>query len=204
MQTAFPCGIYLNPVAKNHKAVKCDNCDLWIHIKCKKINLQTYNLLINDSTVWYCLTCSKKLFPFSSLNRNYLHSTIPGKAIKFKAFTRKRSSLENVLIDKLNDAVSESDLEKSSQYFEVDDFKKEFNSNNYKVTNFFHMNISSLSYDFDQLETLLSEINISFDVIRITETRPKKRTLESQTLISMDITLNTHLDRSLVEGHYFM
>ena len=58
MLTAFPCGICLNPVAKNHKAVKCDNCDLWIHIKCNKINVQTYNLLINDNTVWYCLTCS--------------------------------------------------------------------------------------------------------------------------------------------------
>ena len=73
MPTAFPCGICLNPVVKNHhKAVKCDNCDLWIHIKCNKINVQTYNLLINDNTVSYCLTCSKKLFPFSALNDNDL------------------------------------------------------------------------------------------------------------------------------------
>ena len=38
------------------------------------------------------------------------------------------------------------------------------------------MNISSLS---DQLHTLLSEINISFDVIGITETRLKKQTLRT-------------------------
>ena len=106
MPTAFPCGICLNIVAKNHKAVKCDSCELWIHIKCNKINVQAYNLLINDNTVWYCLTCSKKLFPFSALNDNDLHLTIQRETIKFKAFTRKRSSLENVLIDKLNDAVS--------------------------------------------------------------------------------------------------
>ena len=170
MPAAFPCGICLNPVAKNHKAVKCDNCDLWIHIKCNKIKVQTYNLLINDNTVWYCLTCSKKLYPFSALNDNDFHSTIQGKTIKFKAFTRKRSSIENVITDKLNDAVSESDLENSSQYFEVDDFNKAFNSSNHKGAIFFHMNISSLSYNFDQLHTLLSEINISFDVIGITET----------------------------------
>ena len=170
MPAAFPCGIYLNPVAKNHKAVKWDICDLWIHIKCNKINIQRYHLLINDNTVWSCLTCSKKLYPFLVLNYNDFHSTIQGKIIKFKAFTRKRSSIENAIIDKLNDAVSESDLQNSSKYFEVDDFNKAFNSSNHKGTNFFHMNISSLSYNFDQLHTLLSEINISFDVIGITET----------------------------------
>ena len=112
-----------------------------------------HNLLINDNTVWYCLICSKKLYPFSALNDNDFHSIIQGKTIKFKAFTRKRSSIENVITDKLNDAVSESDLENSSQYFEVDDFNKAFNSSNHKGTNFFHI-----------------KINISFDVIGITET----------------------------------
>ena len=170
MLAAFTCGICLNPVAKNHKAVKCDNCDLWIHIKCNKINVQTFNLLINDNTVWYCLTCSNKLYPFSALNDNVFHSTTQDKTIKFKAFTRKRSSTGNVIIDKLNDTISESDLENSSQYFEVDDFNKAFNSSNHKGINFFRMNISSLLFNFDQLHTLLSEINISFDVIGITET----------------------------------
>ena len=170
MPAAFPCGICLNSVAKNHKAVKCDSCNLWIHIKCNKINVQTYNLLINDNTVWCCLTCSKKLYPFSALNDNDFHSTIQGKTIKFKAFTRKRSSIENVIIDKLNDVVSKSDLKNFSQYFEPDEFNKAFISSNHKGTNFFHMNIYSLSYKYDQLNTLLSEINISFDVIGITKT----------------------------------
>ena len=112
MPAAFPCGICLNPVAKNHKAVKCDNCDLCdcdCHIKCNKINVQTYNLLINDNTIWHCLTCSKNLYPFSALNDNDFHSTIQGETIKFKAFTGKRISIENVIIDKRNDAVGESD-----------------------------------------------------------------------------------------------
>ena len=64
-----------------------------------------------------------------------------------KAFTGKWSFLENVFIDKHNDAVRESDLENSSQYFEVDDFKKAFNSLcqvTVRETIFFHMDISSL------------------------------------------------------------
>ena len=111
-----------------------------------------------------------------------------------KAFTRKWSSLENVVIDKYNDAVRESELENFSQYFKVDDFKKAFNSLcqvTIRVTIFFHMDISSLSYNFDQLHTLLSEINISFDVIRITETQLNNKHQERQTLALMDITLNT-------------
>ena len=41
------------------------------------------------------------------------------------------------------------------------------------------MNISSLSHNFDQLHTLLSQINISFDVIGITETQLKKQTIRT-------------------------
>ena len=42
MPAKFPCKICNNPVAKNHKAVERDNCGLWVHIKCNKINTQTY------------------------------------------------------------------------------------------------------------------------------------------------------------------
>ena len=49
------------------------------------------------------------------------------------------------------------------QYFLKDDFKKTF-----------HMNISSLTYNFDQLHTLLSEINIYFDLIGVAKSRLKK------------------------------
>ena len=82
MPPQFPCGIRLKPVAKNHKAEKCDHCDLWIHIKPNKINRQTYNLLLE-----YCLACSKKFIPFSTLNGNEFHSTIQGKKIKFKTLS---------------------------------------------------------------------------------------------------------------------
>ena len=139
MPTQFPCGICLKPVAKNHKAVKCDYCDLWIHIKCNKINTQTYNLLLNDNSAWYCLVCSKKFIPFSTLNENEFHSTFQGKKIKFKTLSRKRSTLQSTLVDKLNDAINESNLENSLQHFLKDDFNKTFNAVDCKGTNFFHM-----------------------------------------------------------------
>ena len=52
MPAKFPCKICNNPVAKNHKAVECDNCGLWVHIKCNKINTQTYKYLQKESCAW--------------------------------------------------------------------------------------------------------------------------------------------------------
>ena len=114
MPTQFPSGICVKPVAKNHKAVKCDHCDLWIHIKCNKSYTQTYNLLLSDNSAWYYLACPKKFIPFSTLNENEIHSAIQGKKIKFKTLSRKRSTLESTLINKFNDAINESNLENSS------------------------------------------------------------------------------------------
>ena len=45
MPAKFLCKICENPAAKNHKAMQCDKCHLWVHIKCNKINTQTYRLL---------------------------------------------------------------------------------------------------------------------------------------------------------------
>ena len=79
----FPCGICEKPVAKNHKAIQCDKCKLWALIKCNEINVQTYNLLINNESTWYCLKCVRTVFSFSELNKGEFHSTIQGKKIKF-------------------------------------------------------------------------------------------------------------------------
>ena len=175
MPAAFPCGICLNPVAKNHKAVKYDNCSLWIYINCNKTNVQTYNLLINN-TVWYCLTWSKKLYPFSAQMIMAFIQLFKVKQSNLKPSLQKKPhrKCHNRQTQWCSQWIK---LRDSSQYFEVDDFSKAFNSRNHKGTNSFHMNISSLPYNLDQLDTLLSEINISFDVDGITETRLKKQTL---------------------------
>ena len=52
-------------------------------------------------------------------------------------------------------------------------------TSNHKDANFFHLKISSIPYNFEQLHTLLSEISASFNVIGIKETRLKKQTLRT-------------------------
>ena len=43
-----------------------------------------------------------------------------------------------------------------------------------KVLSFFHMNVCSLTKNFDDFNRLLNELNFSFDILAVTETRIKK------------------------------
>ena len=81
MPVKFPCKICKKPVAQNHKAVCCDVCDTWVHIKCNKINTQTYNILKKEKASWSCIECSKDVFPFSKLNETDFSTTIASKKL---------------------------------------------------------------------------------------------------------------------------
>ena len=68
MMVKFTCKICNNAVAKNHHAVQCDHGQLWVHIKCNKINLQTYEFLQKSSLAWYYVKCFKDIIPFSTIS----------------------------------------------------------------------------------------------------------------------------------------
>ena len=70
----FPCMISAKNVHDKNKAVQCDLCDLWIHIKCNKLNCLDYRYLQNCDECWYCIYCCSTIFPFNSLssNKNFL------------------------------------------------------------------------------------------------------------------------------------
>ena len=113
---------------------------------------------------WFCLTCSKTLFPFSELNEEELCSTIQGKKIKFVAVSKRRSENEHILVYRINDVFNETNKEDLSAYFNINDFNSTLDSKEFNNTNFLHLNIASLSYNFDEFYTLLSQLNIKFDI----------------------------------------
>ena len=69
MPVAFPCGICSKPVARNHRAIKCDICKLWIHIKCNNLSKTEYlkHMDDDDNTTWICLLCTNAVIPFTGL-----------------------------------------------------------------------------------------------------------------------------------------
>ena len=88
MTVKFPCKICKKPVAKNYHAIQCDSCNLWIQIKCNKINPQTYKHFQNNNAQWYCIKCFANIIRFTKLSNQQLFETNQGEKIKFKAITK--------------------------------------------------------------------------------------------------------------------
>ena len=61
-----PCSSCLKPVAKNHRAILCDNCDLWAHIKCETISTKIYAEMANSNKQlnFICSSCILNQLPF--------------------------------------------------------------------------------------------------------------------------------------------
>ena len=119
MVVKFPCKICNKAVAKNHHAVRFDHCQLWVQIRCNKINLQTYKFLQKSSFAWYCIKCFEDIIPFSSISDNELSQTKKGKKIKCKVLTKKNILTNHDLIDKLSNDMDDPESEMlSGKYYE--------------------------------------------------------------------------------------
>ena len=61
------CPICIRKVAKNHKAVLCELCNSWVHIKCNKLSIEDYKLFQNNPNLNFtCLKCNESSFPYIS------------------------------------------------------------------------------------------------------------------------------------------
>ena len=60
------------------------------------------------------------------------------------------------------------------KYKDTDYFKNLINDSKRKALSFFHMNVCSLPKNFDSFNILLSKLNVSFDILAITESQIKK------------------------------
>ena len=101
------CKICFKAVANSHHAIQCDNCNIWVHVKCNKINTKTYKFLQKSSAAWYCIKCSEEIYPFLNISNEKLFETNQGKNVKFKVFTKKNSEQNIDLIDTLNKATTD-------------------------------------------------------------------------------------------------
>ena len=170
MIVKYPCKICQKPVAKNHFAIKCDLCNTWVHIACNKITKQTYRILQNDQTQWFCIECNKEFTPFANLTNDEFLFTVKGKKIPFISKRRKHSPEKKQFLENINNINKQNENDTITTYLLPEDFKTE-NTNNNKNLNLFHLNISSLGYHISDLQDLLSICDIDFHIIGITESR---------------------------------
>ena len=192
----FPCRICAKNVHDKDKAVQCDLCELWIHIKCNKFNYLDYRYLQNCDESWYCTDCCSIIFLFNSLssNKNFLvccTNTDSNITHHNSSLSLKPSSNLEFLVNQFNNATPENsnDPEKisSSKYYDIEEMHNIEIPQKNKSFSLFHINACSLNKNFDDLQHLLSCTKTKFDIIAISETRITK-----QVSLSNNLNLNNY------------
>ena len=167
MVIKFPCKICNKAVGNNHRAVQCDKCHIWVHIKCNKINLQTYKFLQKSPSTWYCIKCFEDIFPFGTIPNEELFKINQGPKIKFTVLTKHHTSPNQDLIDQLNEAMDDPSSEKVlGKYYEPCELSSLLN-NSKNCLSFLDLNISSLSFHTEEVTALISEHNLTFDIFGV-------------------------------------
>ena len=148
----FPCYVCEKPVAHTHKAICCDLCQTWVHIKCNNLSKKNYIDLKRDQLPWYCKICLQKEISFTHLNND-----------DFKEINHildnatKSSRMPPSLLQKMNNISLEENL--LCKYYTCEELNNLTKSKKIKDLTFMHLNISSLTYHIDEISELLNSLN---------------------------------------------
>ena len=188
MGIKYPCSICKGSVHSNHKAIQCDVCQLWVHIKCNHISISKYKEYQkeneeeegtkNTKEAFFCSTCFNEVLPFGNENDNVFsltnvnginaESNIENFDITLNKETKEKVKQISQLILENTDPDNEND--KFCDYFSAKKFKK-LKPRKESTFSIFHLNIASLQYHIDDLKTLLNMLEHNFDIIAISETK---------------------------------
>ena len=183
----FKCEICLKTIRSNSKCIQCAICTCWCHLKCSPLSIKDYNHLQKINDCWICLSCRSDIFPFKDLSREELIEL---------SYNSNTSCLCSSRISKLklsllpcfdvmasinnNPNLLKSDIDQNLptltnfDYYSPHDFHSSIPlSCNAKSFSIFHLNIRSLSANFDSFNQLLCDLGYLFSIIGITETKIK-------------------------------
>ena len=186
----YPCGICHKNV--NINGIFCDKCNFWHHFKRNDISVSEYEALSNepDDVPWFCINCSithhESIFPFGSIENKVLSNLFDFDkpsvvdSLPSLEITSRLTNLPN-LQDYDIDEHLPSNID--SSYHTIQELSNYLETSPTDLS-FLHMNIQSLSCHFDELLSLLTNLNIGFGVVAVSETW---NTIERP--ITMNVTL---------------
>ena len=177
----YPCRICSKSVAETHKAVYCDICHHWIHIKCNSITNSEYDKLKDSNSPWYCIKCVNETTPFSSMSNEELFLNSNGQILsQDSTFRFSLPSYQSERIESFRNFLSIHNESETPQlfnlpensYYEID----KLNTTSVSKSNLgvLHMNISSIANHINDLKKFLDLSQHKFDIICITESRIQK------------------------------
>ena len=171
----YPCGICHKNAYKD--GILCNQCNLWHHRKCTNISATEYETLSNQlsDVPWFCINCTityhESIFPFGTIENEALLNLFdfdkPSVVDSLPSFeiTSHLTNMPN-LQDYDIDEHLPSNID--SSYHSVHDLSTSTTSPT--DLSFLHINIRSLSCHFDELQSLLVNLNIGFNVVAVSET----------------------------------
>ena len=124
----FPCRICAKIVYDKDKAVQCELCEHWNHIKYNNLNYLDYRYLQNCNESWYCIECCSKIFPsnFLSCDKNFLacctntdSSIMQWKELKSaqnSSLLLKPTPNLELLVNQFNNAIPENNNDSENIY----------------------------------------------------------------------------------------
>ena len=154
------------------RALQCDICQFWGHIKCEGIDPGHYEILKNpkNKQQHFCKTCKEEMFPFQKVLNEQFEVSITKNIRIFEDLnleTNPPPRLRNLFSD-LNHRNEEEETLINCEYY---DYSTPITSAELKKKSIFHLNIASLNLHKEELETSLSLLNFKFDIIGISETK---------------------------------
>ena len=185
----FPCSICNSSVNSNQKALQCDTCDLWVHIKCDEVTEKTYKEYMENENKknesWNCLVCkikqNHKIFPFTLYNEVDLKNINNSETMRIFEnlptfeIVSEISKFSNTSSHDVDDNIH---VNINDEYYPIDKLHQKLdtsksNKRNNSTFNVFHSNLNGLEAHFENLHQFLSGVPKDFDVINITETSQK-------------------------------
>lgn len=189
------------PLTKVKRRIQCDICNHWYHQKCTPISIKEYNNHYKVNPQWTCLECLSEIFPFQSIDSQLLINTCSynSNTACFCSSRISHSRLKNLpcyaVMTSTTNIPHLSDIDVDLQlpceinfdyytphhFHASDGIKNSFDKKSFSAL---HLNIRSLSSNFDPLCTLLSDLHHTFSIIGLSETKIK---CGSDHIVNIDI-----------------
>lgn len=183
------------------RKVQCNACCFWYHQKCTTLSIKEYNYYSKVNYPWTCSNCLSEIFPFHSIDSQllidlcvYNSNTIChcSRQIAYSKLDQLpcfsvMSSISNIPHLSDIDVVLQLPCQTNFDYYTPHDFHASDeikNACNNKSFSVLHLNIRSLSANFDSLSTLLPDLHHNFSVIGLSETKIKS---EAEPLININL-----------------
>ena len=172
-------------------SLKCDACHNLVHRNCTLFTINEYDDFIKTGNLdWTCRICIETIFPFNRITDNHVFEN---SLVEFFSDCRPFNidSTQHKIFNPFNlndekDYIPCTDIDPDSCYYNDLSFSIQKNSNYYHEESFnhslqrvfnghdtfsvMHLNIRSIPSNLTKLIQYLSNINLNFDIIGLSET----------------------------------